>query len=258
MKKFALYIGVFVVASVITVTSCKRGNSILVVDNPSTADFPVFDTFNFPTSRYYFYGKFDGNYTMWQNAERSKWDTATRIGPEGEQWIDWDEYDENIYYNFTELNGLYDCGPDSNSTFYACESYFIRPENPYDRLEIFFYDCIDTADTNNPLFPNNIFDLFVLGANPFSSPDYTRKGVKVKYIDENLEAWETKDGSGQLDDTYFRITDFYPNDTNANPTDTFALHIVEGEFAGRLFNGTESITVLDAKFRVRVIPREPF
>ncbi len=257
MKKIALYLSFFVLAAMVTMSSCKRGNSILTVGSPTDKDFTVFDTLDLPTSRYYFYGKFDGQYKMWQNDERSKWDTATRIGPEGEEWTDWDEYFDNIYYNFTETEEAYECGPDSNSSFLACESYFIRPEDPYQRLEIFFFDCIDLADTTNPFWPDNQLDLFNMGANPFSSPVYARNGIKVKYIDENLEIWETQDGSGQLIDNYFRVTNTYLNDTNANPTDTFALYIVEGEFAGRLYNGEESRTVLDAKFRVRVLPREP-
>jgi len=80
--------------------------------------------------------------------------------------------------------------------------------------------------------------------------------VKIKYIDENLETWETKDGSGQLQDSYFRVTEFYLNDTAADPLDTFALFVLKGEIAGRLFNGTQEKTVIDAEFNVRLVPRE--
>ncbi len=257
MRKIALYFGLFLASASITVSSCKRGNSVLTVGHPDDGQFPVFDTFDFPTSRYFFYGKFDEGYKLWQNAERSKWDTITRFGTD-EKWTDRDEYFDNIYYNFTNLEEVMECGPDSNDSYLGCESYFIRPENPYQRLEILFYDCIDLTDTTNLNWPNNQLSLFRKGANPFTSPEYGRNGIKVRYIDENLETWETQDGSGQLLDTYFRVTDSYLNDTMANPTDTFALYIVEGEFAGRLYNGSESRTVLDAKFRVRAIPRGTF
>ena len=257
MNKLFLFLTIFTFALAITFSSCKRGQSILAVGHADTAAFPVPDTFNGPTSKYYFYGKCDGNYKMWQNEERSAWDTVKRFGTEDKYW-DNDEYLDNIYFNFTEMEDLGECGPDSQSNFLVSRSYFIRPGDPYERLEVYFYDCVNLTDTNNINWPNNPLSVFLNGANPFSSPAYGRNGVKVVYVDKDLERWETKAGSGQLLDTYFRVTDFYENDTIANPLDTFALYIVEGEFAGRLYNGDKEKTVLDAKFRMRVIPREFF
>lgn len=257
MKKLLIFLSLFAVALVISTSSCKRGQSIVAVGYPDTADFPVFDTFDFPTAKYYFYGKFDGKYKMWQDAERSKWDTITRFGPEP-KWSDRTEYLDNIYFNFTNIKEVAECGPDSNDSYLENKTYFIRPEDPYQRLEIYFYDCVDLLDTNNINWPNNELSVFLNGANPFTNIEYGRNGVRVVYVDENLDKWETLEGSGQTIDTYFRITDFYPRNLLTDTLDTFGMYIVEGEFAGRLYNGTKEKTVLDAKFKTRVIPREPF
>ncbi|GAB5539227.1 MAG: hypothetical protein Salg2KO_13300 [Salibacteraceae bacterium] len=253
MNKFSIFLSVFTISLVVSLNSCKRGNSILVVDQVDSTQIVPFDTFNFPTEEYFFYGKMDGDYVMWQNGKRSKWDTTT-VFPNNPGV----EYTKNIYYNFTELDVVDDCGPDSVFDFVEHYSYFIRPGDPFQRLEIYFYDCIDPNDVDNPYFPLNFLSAIQMGANPFSSPEYGRKGVKVRYIDENLETWETRDGSGQLADTYFRITDFQMRDIAVDTLDTFALYSVGGEFAGRLFNGTEEKTIIDAKFNVRLVPREPF
>ena len=251
MKSLSIFFSVFVLALAISTSSCKRGNSILVVQDEDTIPIPPFDTFNFPTSEYYFYGKMDGEYTMWQNAKRSKWDTITRFP--NDPTI---EYTKNIYYNFAEYDVIGECGKDSTDDFIEHYSYFIRPGDPFQRIEIYFYDCIDLGDTTSAFWPNNLLSPIRFGANPFTSPEYGRPGVKIKYIDENLETWETKDGSGQLQDSYFRVTEFYLNDTAADPLDTFALFVLKGEFAGRLFNGTQEKTVIDAEFNLRLVPRE--
>lgn len=257
MKKYALFFAFGLIAFAITQTSCERGQTIGAVGFPDTNDIPTFDTFNFPTAKYYFYGKFDGNYKMWQDSMRSKWDTLSRFGPE-EKWIDRTPYLDNIYYNFTNVDIVAECGADSQSSYVEALTYFIRPGDPHERLEIYFYDCVDLADTNDANWPNNELSVFQSGANPFTSPEYGRNGVKVKYVDDQLRTWQTKDGSGQLNDTYFRITDFYPRNLATDTLDTFALYIIEGEFAGRLYYGSQTKTVLDAKFKARIIPRDPF
>ena len=77
------------------------------------------------------------------------------------------------------------------------------------------------------------------------------------YTDANRVRWVTKAGSGQLVDSYIRITDLIKRDITSDTLDTLGMYIVEGEFAGRLFNGNQNIPITEAKFRARLVPREP-
>jgi hypothetical protein len=78
------------------------------------------------------------------------------------------------------------------------------------------------------------------------------------YTDAERTKWETRAGSGQLLDSYLRISDFYPRDIANDTLDTLHMYIIEGEFAGRLFNGTRELPVTEAKFRARLIPQTTY
>ncbi len=252
----ALVIG-FAAAGLI-LSSCTKNSTVGAVGYPMEGDFPVFDTFVAPETKYYFYGLFDGSYTTWSDSMRSTWDTATRRCDLPDQvWTTCDPYNLNIYYNFTDEGFTGDtCAFDTLVELYYHNSRFIRPEFPDQRIDIFFYDCVDFTDATDPNFPANNLTLLREGAYPFSNPEYGRNGVEVVYTDEFRDQWKTEPGSGNSLDTYFRLTSLEAKpltDTN----DSFALLIGEGEFAGRLFNeenGMEKI-VKDAKFRVRLVPR---
>jgi len=242
-------------------SSCKKGATIGAVGYPMTDKYEEFDTFNFPTKRYYFYGKFDGVFRLWQDSTRSKWDTITRdpFGqPEETVWSEWPVYTDNIYYNFCSQREVSDCRYDSSNSYYEHKTRFIRPDFPDERIEVNFYNCVDLTDTNNIDYPFNERGLVMVGANPFTDIPFGRFGAQVVYRDPNGDRWKTKAGSGQLDDTYIRITDYFARDIATDTLDTFGLYVVEGEFAGRLFkeNGTEEKIVTEAKFRARLIPRE--
>ncbi|MEZ4721857.1 MAG: hypothetical protein R2813_08290 [Flavobacteriales bacterium] len=258
MRKYAFFLASFSLCLVIATSSCKRGNTLGAVGYPDTTDFPVYDTFDFPTSKYFFYGRFDGQYLLWQDSLRSKWDTARKT-PNGEDlWEDWDDYEENIYYNFTNIEVAKECGIDSTSSYLQNITYFIRPHDASERIEIYFYDCVDLKDTTSAFWPNNELSVFMKGANPFTDTAYMRNGVRVVYVDQNLDKWETKVGSGQLNDTYFRITEFVPRKLAIDTLDTFGLYIVGGEFEGKLYNNGREKEVLGAKFRARLIPVDPY
>lgn len=258
-KLFAIAAVGFIALGVMT-SSCKKGNTVGAVGYPMDGDFPVFDTLYPPTSKYFFYGKFDGSFVTWQDSLRSKWDTATRdssLALPGEQWINWPNYTKNIYYNFCDESEVDTCDKDGDIMLFQHHTEFIRPiEHPEMRMHIYFYDCIDTT-IDNKYAPFNQADVIQMGANPFTDVDFGRSGVKVEFIDQNRKRWTTRAGSGQPWDTYFRVTDFYERDVLTDTLDTFAFFIVEGEFAGRLYNGVDEKVVTEAKFRARLVPREP-
>lgn len=259
MKKVIAILPVIVIALGIMTSSCKKGNTIGAVGYPMEGEFPVFDTLFPPTAKYFFYGKFDGRYLMWQDSLRSKWDTISRdttMAANGTMWQDLPLYTQNVYYNFCDELEAQPCATDSSVSFYQHHTEFIRPiQHPEMRMHLYFYDCIDTADSN-VWHPFNSADVIQMGANPFTDLDFTRPGVRVEFVDENRERWSTRAGSGQLLDSYFRVTDFYMRDTAVDTLDTFALFVVEGEFAGRLFNSGQEKIVTEAKFRARLIPRD--
>lgn len=265
MQKLTMskYLWIFVTAFFVLgvfASSCKKGTTIGAVSNPGDGDRPVFDTLLPPTSKYFFVGKFDGKFFMWEDGLRSKWDTATRQPGPGndpdDPWDTWPAYSDNIYYNFCEEGIVGPCRYDSANHFYAHRTRFIRPDFPERRLDIYFYACIDTADTNDPNYPSNELSVIHQIANPFTNEKFGRDGVQIVYTDENRDQWVTDPGSGQPHDTYFRITDFYPRDVLTDTLDTFGMYIVEGEFAGRLFHGIQEKVVTEAKFRARLIPRK--
>jgi hypothetical protein len=257
MNKVFLFFFALCLGIVVTNSSCKKGQTIGALKNIDSTPFPVFDTFNLPTSKYFFYAKFDGKYRVWQDSMRSKWDTITKL-PGDAPWDERLSYKRNIYYNFANIEQLFWCGDDSTKSYMENNSYFVRPGDPFERLDLYFYDCVDLFDTNDVNWPMNELSVFNQGANPFTDPEYARNGVRIVYTDSLLQKWETKVGSGQLNDTYFRITDFYPRNIATDTLDTFGLYIVEGEFAGRLFYGNQEKTLLDAHFRARLIPETPF
>src|SRR5262245_22728803 len=103
MSRYWGALAVLVFMMGIFASSCKKGATIGAVGIPFDGEQPVFDTLLPPTSPYYFYGKFDGKFLMWQDQLRSKWDTATRVAdPDNPDapWEDWDPYKDNIYFNF--------------------------------------------------------------------------------------------------------------------------------------------------------------
>ena len=256
--------------SLITATSCKKGATLGIMGFEDTVPPILFDTFTIPTCDYFFYGKFNGHYRSWCDNERSLWDTATRVynpfdpNHDTNRWVTWDPYDENIYYNFCDQE-IGDYCPDSVTNLFTHTTRFIRPENPEDRLQLSFFKCVDvttdmdTIDEFDPRHGEQVTKLFIDEvANPFSSSNYFRYGAQLAFTDEDRNVWATKEGSGQLRDTYIRITDFYPRDFKTDTLDTFAMYIVEGDFAGRLYNGRHEITVTEAKFRARVVPQVDF
>lgn len=245
-------------------TSCKRGTTEGTMAFPFESGFPEFDTFDFPTAEFYFYGKFDGKYKLWQDGMRSKWDTATRFDPDPDNetdWSEWPAYNDNIYRNIPEQNYELPCINDSDNVWFEHQTRFLRPGILDNRMEIFFYECIDSLDTIPAYFPFNdaiptSLSLADYGkALPFTSTEYGRRGVKLIYTDANRDKWTTDDGSGQLIDTYFRLTDFYPRDVTQDTLDTLAMYIIEGEFSGMLYNGARQMPLTEAKFRARLVPR---
>ncbi|GAB4374685.1 MAG: hypothetical protein Kow0075_00550 [Salibacteraceae bacterium] len=253
-----LALAVFYVA--LLSVSCNRGITVGTVADVDTNGLPSFDTFDFPTSKYYFYGKFDGRFILWQDGMRSKWDTTMRIPDPNNPdlpYNQWPAYTKNIYINVPSQRIVSPCRYDSSSSFIERRTRFIRPEFPDMRMDIYFYGCVDMNDTNNAYYPNNQLSAFKKIANPFTDIEYGRDGVRLVYTDQNRVQWSTEPGSGQLNDTYFRLTDFYKNNLvsgTADTLDTVALYIVEGEFAGRLFSRLGEMVVTEAKFKARVVP----
>lgn len=258
----------FAFASILAVnaliSSCNRGNTIGAVGFDDPDGLETFDTFNLPTADFYFYGKFDGGFKVWQDGLRSKWDTATRINNTGipnAPWSEWGVYTENIYQNIPEENGDLPCINDSNNIWFEQVSRFLIPGVPEERMEIFFYDCLPHLDTINESMPFHGEILTNLGwtdygvAQPFTNTEFGRRGVRLVYTDNQRNRWETKAGSGQTIDSYFRIHDFYERIVNTDTLDTLHMYIVEGEFAGRLYNGIREIPVTEARFRARLIPQ---
>ncbi|MEX2595734.1 MAG: hypothetical protein WEC59_02305, partial [Salibacteraceae bacterium] len=194
-------------------------------------------------SDFYFYGKFDGRFIKWEDDRFAKWDTNF------------------VYRNIPEENGDLPCINDSSNIWFEQVTRFIRPGIPEHRIEIFMYECIEYYDTilaNPPFYDEILTNLSLLDrgtAQPFSATNYGRTGFKVVYTDGERNKWETKSGSGQLNDTYLRVTDFYPRDVTLDTLDTLGMFIIEGEFAGRLYNGNNEIPVTESKFRGRLVPR---
>lgn len=257
MNRFIAIATVLFMAAGLTFSACKKNSTIGAVGYPMDGDFPVFDTFNVPEAKYYFYGLFDGDYMVWADSARSKWDTATRfcIDPEA-AWTSCPKYNLNVYFNFTEEGTARDtCALDTFSELYYHRTRFLRPEFADERIDIYMYDCVNFLDATNPNFPLNGLSVLNVGAYPFSNVEYGRNGAEVVYTDAFRDEWRTRPGSGNTLDTYFRLTslDIKPV---ADTSDSFAVLIGEGEFAGRLFreDGMEKI-VKDAKFRVRLVPR---
>lgn len=269
-KNFGYIAVLLFVVSLVSATSCKKGATLGVVGFEDTVPPVLFDTFPIPTCDYFFYGKFNGHFRTWCNAERSLWDSATRVydpfdlGQDSTKWNTWDAYDENIYYNFCEQE-IGDFCPDSVTNVFTHTTRFIRPNNPEDRIELSFFKCVDvTTDMDtipefDPRHGEQVTKLFLEEvANPFSNSGYYRYGAQLKFTDSDRTEWTTKEGSGQLRDTYIRITDFYPRAFKTDTLDTFAMYIAEGEFAGRLYNGRKEMVVTEAKFRARVVPQVTF
>ncbi|NQV52591.1 MAG: hypothetical protein HQ500_05375 [Flavobacteriales bacterium] len=266
------FASVFMILAGVIVSSCERGVSEGVFGNPQEGEFPVFDTFNIPTANYFFYGKFDGHFKKWQDGKRSKWDTITRKDPKDPDfpdWGSWPVYTENIYRNIPEQYNDEPCISDSGNIWFEHITRFIRPEIPNERIEIFFYDCVneadqDTIDAQNGFHPEIVtfLDMFRSEtgtgiAQPFATTEFGRRGAKLVYTDANRDRWVSKPGSGQLLDSYIRITDLIKRNITTDTLDTLGMYIVEGEFAGRLFNGSQNIPITEAKFRARLVPREP-
>jgi len=267
-NKLSFFVATLFVAGILS-SSCERGTTLGAVGYPDPNDPLTFDTFNVPTADFFFYGKFDGQYRVWEDGKRSKWDTITKLDPNDENfpnWMTWPNYEENIYRNIprTNLAEMLPCINDSDNIWFDHTTRFLRPEIPDERIEISFFNCIEEYDTIPVNLPFNEEIVTYLGiadygvAIPFTNTEYGRRGVQVKYIDSNRDVWTTKEGSGQLVDSYFRLLDFYPRVVDQDTLDTLAMYIIEGEFAGRLFNGNEVLPITEGKFRARLVPRENF
>jgi hypothetical protein len=249
-------------------SSCERGVTEGVFGHPMEDPYPHFDTFEFPTANYYFFGKFDGHFKKWQDGVRSKWDTITRKDlndPDNPNWSSWPLYTANIYRNIPEQYNELPCVNDSDNVWFEHITRFIRPEIPSERVEIFFYDCVNEADFDtipalggfHPEVVTYVDFLNKQVAQPFSNYQFGRRGAKLIYTDAERTKWETKEGSGQLEDSYIRITNLIKRNVTQDTLDTLGMYIIEGEFAGRLYNGGRNIPVTEAKFRARLVPREP-
>ncbi len=254
-------------ATAVVFSSCNRGNTVGAVGFDDEDGLETFDTFRFPLADFYFYGKFDGGFKMWQDGWRSKWDTVSRVnntGIPGAPWSEWGVYDENIYLNIPEENGDLPCINDSSSIWFEQVTRFLRPDIPEERIEIFFYECREELDTISEVMP--FHDDVVTNINwedygvaqPFTNTEFGRRGVRLVYTDAERNKWETRAGSGQLLDSYLRISDFYPRVVNTDTLDTLHMYVVEGEFAGRLYNGSRELPVTEAKFRARLIPQTTY
>lgn len=260
MKRIIFPLVIIFVGAFLVLSSCKRNSTVGAIGDPMEGDFPVFDTFKVPDAKYYFYGRFDGHIRTWSDSLRSKWDTARRLCIDPEMpWTACPLYNENIYYNFTSSGEALDTcpfmDPKDGSVLWFNRTRFIRPEIADQRLDIYFYDCVNSVDISDPNFPINNVGMFKVGSYPFSNENYGRNGVEVVFTDKFRDRWSTRFGSGQPQDTYFRITDFQAIPA-ADSTDTLGLFWIEGELAGRLFHeqsGDEMI-LTEAKFKMRVIP----
>ncbi len=264
-SKISFFVAALFVAGLFS-TSCERGTSVGAVGFPDSNEPLSFDTFNAPTADFFFFGKFEGKFKVWQDGRRSRWDTITRLNPNDGQlpnWTSWPVYNENIYRNIprTNLAAELPCINDSDNVWFDHTTRFLRPEIPDERIEISFFDCIEEYDTIQANMPFNDEITTYLGvadygvAIPFSNTQYGRRGVELKYIDANRDVWTTKAGSGQLVDSYFRLLEFYPRNVTQDTLDTLAMYIIEGEFAGRLYNGNKELPITEAKFRARLVPR---
>jgi hypothetical protein len=131
-----------------------------------------------------------------------------------------------------------------------------RSEIPGERIEINFYQCANFVDTPSVNFVYDSLDLVRLGAWPFSNLERGEWGAEIVYIDKNRDRWSTQSGSGNTTDSYFRLTDLYPR-SNPDTTDTFARFVIEGEFAGRIYNGGNEIAITNSKFRAKLVARKP-
>jgi hypothetical protein len=272
MYRNLAFVAVMALLSGVVISSCDRGVSEGVFGKPMEDPYPVFDTFNLPTANYFFYGKFDGHFKKWQDGRRSRWDTITRKNPNDPDfpdWAQWPVYTDNIYRNIPEQYNEDPCISDSGNIWFEHITRFIRPDIPEDRIEIFFYDCVseedyDTIGAQPGYHPEVItwLDMFKSAegngiSQPFTSTSYGRRGAKVVYTDADRTKWTTESGSGQLNDTYLRITNFEKRNIVTDTLDTLGMYIVEGEFEGRLYNGDRNIPITEAKFRARLVPREP-
>lgn len=258
MKKLLSYLSLALLAGGIALSSCDKGSTIGTVVIDKGNGFVPFDSFAGPTEDYYFYGVFDGNFKMWQHNKRSRWDTITRLqGPDDEDvWADWPPYDENIYYNYCNEGAIDDCD-EPNTEFYKHQMRFIRPDLPGMRIAVSLYRCLNTIDTFSNFYVEDSVDMVKVGAWPFSDIERGEWGAEVEFIDEDFGVWTTNTGSGKPEDAYFRILDLYEKPAT-DTLDTFALHIVEGEFAGRLFNSIgQEIVVTSSRFRSRIFARNP-
>lgn len=261
MKKYTHLAVIALFVAGMAASACKKGNTVGAVGFPDIYPEPQYDTFIGPYTKYYFYGKFDGKYIMWQDSVRSVWDTATRdsLSTEalaGQDWSTWPLYNDNIYYNFCEGVQVSECRDDSDIVFYQHRTRFIRPDFAERRIELNFYDCIDLTDATNPFFPFNEASFIRKGANPFSNPEFAIGGVQLIYIDEFRQRWITRNGSGDPTETYLRVLDFEQRNVALDTNDTFGLYIVEGSFAGKLYNEKspdEFISVIDARFKTRLV-----
>jgi len=267
-NRISFIVAAFFIAGMFS-TSCERGTTLGAVGYPDPNDPLSFDTFNVSTADFFFYGKFEGQFRVWEDGKRSKWDTITRLDindPNATTWSLWPAYSENIYRNIprTNLAEMLPCINDSDNIWFDHTTRFLRPEIPNERIEISFFDCIEEYDTIPANLPFNDNIVTYLGiadygtAIPFTNTEYGRRGVQLKYVDENRDVWTTKTGSGQLVDSYFRLNEFYPRIVSQDTLDTLAMHIIEGEFAGRLYNGSRELPITEAKFRARLVPRSNF
>lgn len=255
MNKSIYILAIGLVLSSFAFTACEKGSTIGSVGRENPYPIVPFDTFVPPSAVYFFWGVFDGHFRTWEEGRRSTWDTITRIGDPPVPYVD------NIYVNVCNEGPTIECpyGDEDyldEELFYKHQSRFIRPEIPDERIEINFYQCANFVDTPSVNFVFDSLDIINLGAWPFSDTARGEWGAQVVYIDKNRDRWITRGGSGNTTDSYFRLTDLYPRN-NSDTTDTFARFVIEGEFAGRLFNGGNEIAITNSKFRAKLVARNP-
>jgi hypothetical protein len=264
MNKSIYILAIGLVLSAFAFTACEKGSTIGSIGRENPYPIVEFDTFVPPSAVYYFWGVFDGHFRTWEDGIRSDWDTATRkplVGMEDDPWDTWPVCTDNIYVNVCNEGPTIECpyGDEDyldEELFYKHQSRFIRPEIPGERIEINFYQCANFVDTPSVNFVYDSLDLVRLGAWPFSNLERGEWGAEIVYIDKNRDRWSTQSGSGNTTDSYFRLTDLYPR-SNPDTTDTFARFVIEGEFAGRIYNGGNEIAITNSKFRAKLVARKP-
>jgi hypothetical protein len=262
MNKSLSYITLAFMLVGIAFSSCKKGNTIGSIGFEDTVDIVPFDTFVMPNANYFFWGVFDGHFKKWEHDKRSEWDTITRFplpGQENDPWSTWPLYTDNIYTNVCNDGVFADCpiSDDKDDEFYKFQTRFIRTDFPEERIAINFYSCVNVVDTfTSQYFTEFPESVLTEGAWPFSNLERGEWGAEVVFTDDQRRVWRTESGSGKATDSYLRITDFYPKSAT-DTLDTFATWVIEGEFAGRIYNGANQIAVTIAKFRARMLAANP-